>query len=211
MNPPGIRPTTLAILLAMAVIALPATSHALGPLDAEAGVMWWAHDVDTNDIGNTNADGTGAYGEIWWANNWGVTADYFESDPDARGVRDTSSLSIDIKRRIFSPTDNNFIAVGAGWQDTELLGAGSAEGLRLTVDARLGLGLLYAYGKAAWMPDLGNAGIRRDVDGTEYQVGVSLTPFPFINVRVGYRVVDLDFRGGSQKSDGYLIGAAIHF
>jgi hypothetical protein len=201
----------LTAMIALLALTLPTAAQALGPLDAEAGLIWWAHDVDTDDIGNTSADGKGAYGEIWWANNWGVTGDYFESDPDRRGVGSTTDLSIDVKRRLFSPTDNNFIAVGAGWQDTELLGAGGAQGLRLTFDARVGLGLLYVYGKAAWMPDLGNAGIRRDIEGTEYQVGVSLTPFPFLNVRLGYRMLDLDFRGGSQQSDGYLLGAAIHF
>ena len=38
-----------------------------------------------------------------------------------------------------------------------------------------------------------------------------MTPFPFLNVRIGYRKFELDYRGGSQTSDGYYLGGAVHF
>ena len=203
------RAVTTSLILAFVIPAVPA--YALGPLDAEAGVLWWSHDVETDDLGNANADGAGAYAEIWWDEGFGLAADYFESDPDFRGAGTSSDFSVDIKKRIISPTENNFLALGVGWQDTELVGGSTADGVRLTLDARIGVGILHTFGRAVWMPELGDAGIRRDLEGTEYQVGISLTPFPFFNFRLGYREYQLDYRGGSQTSDGYFLGAALHF
>ncbi len=207
--------TRISLLPGLVATAFLATAwlpaHALGPLDAEVGVIWWAHDIDEDDLGDTDADGTGVYGEIWWNNGWGLDGQYIDSDPDAGGFSDTSDLSIDVKRRVISPSDNTFIALGAGWQDSELINGGSAQGLRLTADARIGLGIIYFYGEGAYMPDLGDAGIFRDIEGTEYQVGVSLTPFPFLNLRVGYRVQELEYNGGAQESEGYLLSGAVHF
>jgi hypothetical protein len=205
------RASLLLTLGALLGISLSPAALALGPLDAEAGVVWWHHDIDNDIVGNTGADAPGAYAEIWWAKGWGIEGNYFESDPDRGGFSKTVDMSLDLKRRIISPTDSNFIAFGAGWKDTELLGGSSADGVRLTVDARVGLGILFAYGQAAWMPDMGNAGVYRNIEGTEYHVGVSFTPFPFLNLRLGYRSVEYDFTGGSQTSDGYLLGGAIHF
>lgn len=190
---------------------LPLSAQALGPLDAEVGVTWWAHDIDDSGIGDTDADGNGAYAELWWADGWGLTGEFLESEPDGGGLADGSSFSLNVKRRLLSPTDNNFIAIGAGWQDSELITGGNAEGVRLTLDGRVGLGVLYVYGQGAWMPDLGDAGALRDMEGTEYQVGVSLTPFPFLNLRLGYRVFELDYAGGSRETDGYILGGAVHF
>ena len=41
--------------------------------------------------------------------------------------------------------------------------------------------------------------------------GVSFTPFPFLNLRAGYRIRELDYDGGSEEADGYLLAGAIHF
>ncbi len=199
------------VILLLCTHWFPGTSLAAGPLDAEVGLTWWAHDITAPGVNSTTADGPGAYAEIWWAEGWGLGANYFESDPDARGLADTSGFSVDLKRRFISPTENNFLALGAGWQNVDLVRGGSADGVRLLAEGRFGVGILFGYGHAAWMPDLGDAGLHRDVEGTEYEVGVSLTPFPFLNLRLGYRVFDLDFRGGSQESDGYLLGGAVHF
>ena len=187
------------------------SGYTLGPVDAELGVVYWAHDVVSTDSNNTSADGDGAYAELWIADKWGINGEYFTTDPDIAGIANSSSLSIDVMRRVLSPTENNFVALGAGWQDSELSGGGSAEGMRLVAEARAGLGILYVYGQAAWMPELGDAGSRRDLSATEIEFGVSITPFPFLNLRAGYRSFETDFRGGSQNSDGYLIGGAVHF
>jgi len=200
----------LPIALVLFVI-FTATSRAAGPVDAEAGLTWWVHDVDTPELNNVTADGPGAYAEIWWDEAWGVGAEYFKTDPDTRRASSVSEFSFDLKRRLASPTENNFLAVGAGWKNQDVIGGGTADGFRLLLEGRVGVGILFGYGTLAWMPDLGDAGLRRDLDATEYQFGVSLTPFPFLNLRLGYRKSDLNFNGGSQTSDGFLLGAAIHF
>ncbi len=194
---------------AVSITVLPV--QAAGPLDVEVGLTWWAHDVEVNGVGSSSADDTGAYAEVWWNEGWGLAMDYFNSDPDEGRFDEASDFSVDIKRRVLSPTENNFLAVGAGWQDIDVGTGASADGPRFLVEGRGGVGILFAYGQLAWMPDLGDAGVARDVEGTETQVGVSVTPFPFLNLRLGYRVMDLDFRGGSRKSDGYLLGGAVHF
>ena len=186
-------------------------ANAAGPLDAEAGIVLWFHDVESSDLETFESDGTGSYADIWWANSWGLSANYFESDPDFAGLADTTSFSLDIKKRLLSPTENNYIALGAGWEDNELAGGGTAEGPRLTLEARAGVGILFAYGQMAWMPDLGDSGAFRDLEGTETEVGISLTPFPLMNIRLGYRRFETDFRGGSRQADGFFAGAALHF
>lgn len=198
-------------LVAAGLFLLSGKLHAAGPLDAEAGLLLWFPDVDTSDISAISADGQGSYADLWWSNSWGLSADYFEVDPDFGGLADTTSFSLDIKRRLISPTENNYIALGAGWEDNELVGGGSAEGPRLLVEARAGLGIVFAYGKLAWMPDLGDSGVFSDLEGTETDLGVSITPFPLVNFRIGYRKFETDFNGGSFQADGYYLGAALHF
>ena len=195
----------------LAFLGLSNMANAAGPLDAEAGVLLWFHDVDSSDLSSVECDGSGSYADIWWANSWGLSADYFESDPDFAGLTSTNSFSLDVKRRLLSPTENNYVAFGAGWEDNQLVGGGTAEGPRLLVEARAGVGILFAYGQLAWMPDLGNSGGFRDLEGTETDLGISLTPFPLVNFRLGYRRFETDFRGGSQSSEGFYAGAALHF
>ncbi len=196
----------------VAAFSIPAgIARAAGPLDVEVGLTWWSHDVEVNGVGSSSADDTGAYAEVWWNEGWGLAADYFNSDPDEGAFDEASDFSVDVKRRVLSPTENNFLAVGAGWQDIDIGSGASTDGPRFLVEGRGGVGIMFAYGQIAWMPDLGDAGVFRDVEGTETQVGVSLTPFPFLNLRLGYRVMDIDFRGGSRKADGYLLGGAVHF
>jgi hypothetical protein len=185
-------------------------SFAAGPLDAEAGVLWWVHDVDATDVGKSNADAAGAYAEVWWANNWGISGDYYESDPGG-GLSSATAVSIDVKRRLLSPTENNYIALGMGWEDAELVTGGNAQGPRFVAEGRFGIGIMFLYAQGAIMPDLGDAGARRNLDATEYEAGLSFTPFPFLNFRAGYRSFELDFSGGSQTSEGYFLGAALHF
>ena len=200
-----------ALLAISAMMFMPQKGHAAGPLDVEIGLTWWVHDVEVSGAGSSSADDTGAYAEIWWAEGWGLATDYFNSDPDEGRFEDASDFSVDIKRRVLSPTENNYLALGAGWQDIDVASGASTSGPRLLIEGRGGVGILFAYGQMAWMPDLGDTGVFRDVEGTETQVGLSLTPFPFLNLRLGYRVMDLDFRGGSRKADGYLLGGAVHF
>ncbi|GJL81233.1 MAG: hypothetical protein DHS20C01_08670 [marine bacterium B5-7] len=199
--------TLVPVLLGLSLFTT--TANALGPLDGEVGVTWWSHDIDDGG-NNIDADGTGIYGELWWADGWGVAGQYFESDP-GRGFGTASDFSIDLKRRLISPTDNTFLAIGLGWQNAEFLGGEDTDGVRLLAEGRVGLGLFFVYGEAAFMPSMSNAGGRRDIDGSEYEAGVSLTPFPFLNLRLGYRVFNLDYRGGSEDSDGYYLGGAFHF
>ncbi|MFT5113003.1 MAG: hypothetical protein ACI8P9_002331 [Parasphingorhabdus sp.] len=198
-------------LVAVFLFGISKSTLAAGPLDAEVGVVWWFHEVDSSDLDTIEADGSGSYADIWWANSWGLSANYFESEPDFAGLADTSSFSLDIKRRVLSPTENNYIALGAGWEDNQLVGGGTAEGPRLLVEARAGVGILFAYGQLAWMPDLGDSGILRNIEGTETDIGISLTPFPLLNLRLGYRRFETDFLGGSHQADGFYAGAALHF
>ena len=198
-------------IVALGITFSPLNAQAMGAVDSEAGLMWWAHEIDAPEGGGVDADDIGVYLDLWFGDRWGFSANVFSSDPDDPDFSSSSNYSIDVKRRLISPTENNFLAVGAGWQGVETIAGQTSDGPRLMIEGRVGAGILFGYSEVAWMPDLGDAGPRRDMDATEYEVGVSLTPFPFLNLRFGYREFDLEFQGGSEKSSGPLLGVAIHF
>jgi len=208
--------TRISAVFAVTIVTLgltltPSKAQAMGAVDAEVGLLWWAHEIDTPGRKSVDADDVGAYFDLWLGDSWGISANAYSSDSDDPEFSSSSDYSIDAKWRLLSPTENNFFAVGAGWQGIETTTGQSSDGPRLLIEGRVGVGILFGYGEVAWMPDLGDAGIFQDMDGTEYEFGASLTPFPFLNLRLGYRVFDLGYKGGSEKSSGPLLGVAIHF
>lgn len=195
---------TRAVLIALVLCCLPAQGAlAVGPVDGEATVNWWANDFDT-DLGGGDID-AGAFGgqvQLWWDQKWGLSGALYRSDlADAGGDDDIDYLSVDLKRRLISPTEHNFIAAGLGYQHLGMPG-GDASGGRLLLEGRVGIvGAVYAYGQTAWMPFFGDTDAREDLDAFEFEAGVGFSPLPFITLSAGWRKFDLNFTDTATDMD----------
>ena len=85
-------------------------------------------------------------------------------------------------------------------------------------EGRVGvLGFLRFYAEAGWAPSLGDLGSRRDLSSISVETGLVLDPFPFVDLRLGWRYQITDYTGvitGSQASEGsygVLLGGGIHW
>ena len=194
------------------------TAHALGPIDGDIGIGVWSNDFDA-DLSDTSLDvgTTVLHGELWLANQWGLRGAVFDADLEGDPANSESRTQFEVRRRFLSAGDNNFFAMGIGLEDIDFENGSSASGLRLGAEARLGiLGPVYFYGRVAIMPDLGDAGSLRDVSGEELEAGVHVTPFPFLSLKFGYLVLNLDYEtaGGtsvSADSSGLLFSVGFHW
>jgi hypothetical protein len=217
------------IALLSSMVAVPAL--ALGPVDGEVGALWWANEYETEGV-SEDAGVPGFNAELWWK-KVGVRAQLL-GDLDNTDSS-TDYTAVDVMWKAFAPTENNFIAVGLGWQDMGFTAvdagltnafSGDTSGMRVALEGRVGIvGMVYAYGQAAYLPDMDNAtdpngDEYNDVDGLEFEVGVSWKPAPFISVRGGYRQNTLDYKrvsfggaesGESSDSTGFLLGVGFHF
>lgn len=198
-------------------LAIP-NSHALGPLDGEAGIYWWANEFEAEfSNGEIDAGALGGRGELWFDQKWGLGGQLYQSDLDDDSLDDAEYLNIDFKRRIFSLTDNTFLALGLGWQNVNI-DHDSSDGARVLLEGRVGLGgVVYLYGQTAWFPELDDFSNRSNVDGKEFEAGLSFDPLPFFSLRAGYRKIKIDYTnnlndtGESARSTGFVIGAGFHW
>lgn len=207
---------SIAVLLFSALIA--PSAQALGPLDGEVGVAYWSNHFDA-DLANGELDiGTRfAYGEAWLFNNWGLKGAYYDSDLEESGFSNHSRTQIEVRKRLLSFGDTNFIAVGAGLESIALINGENSDGVRLSAEARIGLpSTVFLYGKAGWTPSLNSAGSFEDISSTEIEVGAHFTPAPFVSLRLGYIEHQLNYMDMSSGTDGstssgFFIGAGFHW
>jgi hypothetical protein len=186
---------------------LVAPALAAGPIDGEVSAVWWANELTQNDPTTEVSDDAAAPGlraELWMFERYGLRASQFGSDPEDTDGADYTS--VDVLWRALSPTENNFVAVGVGWQQMDVLGLDDrTSGARVTVEGRVGLaGMLYGYGHGSYLPSLSDVQPSdpalepfRDLDSYEYELGVAWNALPFMNVHAGYRVQNLSFTYGS--------------
>ena len=188
-------------------------------VDGSAYLSWWSNNFSANALDASFDAGTvGAEGEVWWAQKWGIKGSLYKSDVVESNSREGPDfLSVDIKRRLISPTENNFLALGLGWQDVEFGKGVDTQGYRLLLQGGLGLTpVLSIYGHTAWLPGMVESDELEDPKGLEFEAGIALKPFPFISFRAGYRTFKLDYvsiQGANEtsKSKGVIIGAGVTF
>jgi len=200
-------------------LALYASSAlALGLIDGELGTVWWANNFQANTTTSSyNAGGYGIRGNLWLDNRWGVSGTMLQSDLTDIGLDSNNHYSFDLQRRILSLSDNSYIALGLGWEQLNLSND-SSSGSRLQISGRVSLlGIAYLYGRSTWIPQLSDFAGYQDVSGLEHEAGISITPFPFLSLRAGYRRFSLDFTnassglGDSTESNGFILGAGFHW
>lgn len=201
------------VAIAAAVFVLGTGSAvAMGPVDGEVTAMYWMSETEV-DVGfgsaSEDSEDIGFRGELWFMKKLGVSVALFSADlEDSDATIDYNNL--DVKWRVLSPTENNFLAVGAGWQQIDLDGD-DADGFRVVVEGRVAIvGIVYFYGRGAHAPELDADGI--DGDMTELEAGVMVKPAPFLQLFGGYRSNDMSFDGGIDlTTDGFVIGAGVNF
>jgi hypothetical protein len=223
--------TALGLLALALFFSVPAS--AMGPVDGEVGAVWWANDHDSQygeSIVSSDAGAPGFRAELWFVKRYGIRAERYSSDTGDIGGGTSDYTSLDFMWRAFSPTENNFIALGAGWQEIDLdtVGlAGDTSGVRLALEGRVALGgLFYIYGQGYYLPSLDDAevadpafGPLRNMDGHMLEAGISWKMAPFVSMRGGYRLHSLNFSttildvevDGEAESSGFLLGLSFRF
>jgi opacity protein-like surface antigen len=220
-----------ASLCACALLAIGTTpALAIGPVDGEIGAVYWANDFETAGA-SADAGAPGFHAELW-LKDFGLRATRFSSEPDVAqaGVENSDYTSVDLMWKAFAPTENNYVAVGLGWEDVDLATIGldgSTSGARVAVEGRVGfVGAVYGYAQAAYLPQLDDAnsvvaGLTfEEMEGLEYELGVQWKMLPFMSMRAGYRANNVDYKlvdglGGEEsdtvESTGFLAGLGFHF
>lgn len=187
--------------------------------DGSAYVSWWSNNFSANALdASYDAGGVGIEGEAWWNQRWGLKGSLYRSDVlESNSGEGPDFLSVDVKRRLISPTRNNFLALGLGWQSVDLTKEADTEGYRLVLQGGIGLTpVLSFYGHTAWMPGLVSSDEIKDPEGLEFEAGIAVKPFPFLSFRAGYRAFKLDYvsiQGANEtsKSRGVVLGAGVTF
>ncbi len=225
--------TQSSLALGLFLILAAAPAAAMGPVDGEVGAVWWANEFDASDGASTlNADGDapGFRAELWMFKKYGVRAGIYTSDLGDVNMEDSDYMSLDLLWRPISPMENTFVAFGLGYQEMDLASiglAGDTSGARVSAEGRFGLGVVYLYGQASYLPELDDApavqaadGRFFDMSGMEYELGVSWKMAPFVNLRAGFREHSVDFTredalsnrfDGTAESSGFLLGLTFNF
>ena len=213
------RQRRMRILLSFIILSFSPISHALGPLDGEATIDWWSNELSGNPFKGTLDAGTISFrAEGWWDQRWGIKGgiDLTDIDADADELEDPERYHIDLKRRLFSPTDNTFFAAGVGWENLGLESGETSNGIRLSLEGRFGFaGFATFYGESIWMPRLSSVNGLEGLSGVEFETGVVFDPLPFWSIRAGYRRFELDFDldsgKGESTSQGIVLGTGLHW
>jgi hypothetical protein len=218
------RPLRLLALLTVLAAAPSLPVWALGPVDGEVTALYWLSDTEVGDVSESSSAVSGR-AELWFVKKFGVSAALYQPDPeDSLEGTDFDYKNIDFKWRLLSPTENNFLAIGAGWQQADYDDNGveaDTSGPRLVAEGRVGIvGMLYFYGRGAYLPDLDDMEVGlvtfTDGKGHELEFGVQLKPMPFVQFFGGYRTQEESFEGpfGNDidlKHDGFVVGAGFNF
>ncbi len=207
----NIRPLVFGFTLLFSLRA-----HALGPVDGEVGVLAWG--VGDYETGDFNTPMVSGYGELWLDERWGFRGALYRVNEDSVLMAPDEQTFFDFKYRLLSATDSTFLALGLGWEQNRFGADGSASGPRIMAEARVGmLGFLKIYTEVGWAPALGDVGARQDISSIAAEAGLVLDPFPFFDLRLGWRYQISDYTGvltGSDVSEasyGVVMGAGFHW
>ncbi len=215
------RNVWMIMALTAVFLLVPNAAMALGPVDVEGRVMYWQGDTEI-DGETADMDGYGAEFDLWFTNKLGVTAAFWPVEgKDLAAGFEKDYMSLDVKWRLFSPTEHNYLAVGVGYQDIDLTTPGESfdsSGFRVVVEGNVGLvGILQGYGTLAYMPSMDALDdVFDDGNGMEYEFGVQIK-FAVMGIYAGYRShdVEFDFSDGSGsvklKDDGFVAGVGFEF
>jgi len=135
-----------------------------------------------------------------------------------KGLNPSNQWTVDIKHKLFSATDNTYLAMGLGWNDIEMVQGDISSGMRFVAEGRVGIyGPAYLFGQAALSPWMTNSGSDVAPFGKELELGLAINPLSSMSFRAGYRSYWLDSSGLSEEdaamnqADGFYLGGGLHW
>ena len=216
---------------AVGLLALLLPAPAAAAVDGEVELRYWASEGTLEAMGEEGSEdmpGAGLRVEIAVFKRLAFAGEYYKlSGEDLLEDFGVTQVQLDVKWRIISPTENTFFALGLGYESFELDIEGvdlESNSIRAVADGRFGfIGLLYVYGRLAYMPSLGDLEVEGQTfaeggSGLDLDIGLGIEPIPILSLWVGYRTQSLDFEnlaiiGGDFKLDstGPYVGIGVHF
>ena len=206
-----------AIFMTVSLAGVAYQTHAAGEFYGQAGFDRWSSEYA--GLGNSivNEDSIKGFAELHWNSKWSVRGRIQSVDAYDLGYSDSEHMSVDLKRRFFSLSEKNYVALGAGWEEITLDDTDTYSGLRLSAEGQLELGDdLSVYGQTSWLPELDDAISGANLEGRAFEAGFNFAPAPSLSVRFGYRRFRLDVgdhtgSGQTRESDGFIFGAGYHW
>ena len=209
-------------LVVMALMGfLPSASAlAAGPVDVEVALAYWLSEAEETGGEAVDAEDIGGWVELG-VSRWAFALSYWQLSPDDGGDADFTAL--DVKFRIFEPSEGNYLALGVGGEQIGFSGGGFSDDVttaRVLVEGGVSFKIVKLVGRYAYLPSVGdvNAGsVTLEGDtGYEAEALVSVHPLPFFYIHAGYRLHSLDFdvagEGSvTQEATGPFAGVGFKF
>ena len=180
-------------------------------LDNKPSLMWLSTDLNVSSFSDSSYNSFLGSGEVW-SNNWGVSASLLQNDSDdVFGLpQDSEFLNLDVKRR-FGGEDKSNLQLGFGWSELNIDEQIEASGPSLSLSGRLNIiDNFKVYGATAYFPELDDSLNDNDATAFELEAGLLYQPVPYISVKAGYRVFELDLEDpiieDLGSSSGFLLG-----
>ena len=205
------------IVASIVLSGLAYQANGAGDFYGQAGLDRWSTEFAGLGKPVENEESIEGFAELWWNNKWSVRGQIQSFDSYTSGYSESEHLSVDLKRRFFSLSEKNYVALGAGWEEITLDNSDTYSGLKLTAEGQLELASdISVYGQTSWLPELDDPISGSNLEGRTFEAGLNFAPAPSLSVRFGYRRFRLDAgdqsgAGESRESDGFIFGAGYHW
>ncbi len=201
-----------------------------GTLEWEAALLWWDSEYrmagGVAELEEDNAGELGFRGAIWFPQHFGFVAQYLPTATEdvAAGAKDVTYISFDARYRLDTVSKNNYFAVGAGWEWSDLRVSdvfGRTNGPRAMGEFRLGTKMYFSYGEYTYMWKMSRINVDdtvapdlRNIRGDEYEFGGGYLLGDHIELRMGYRQIEFrmeraDGTRHTSQSKGYVAGLVL--
>ena len=199
-------------MLLIAALFFSANSSAQDPFDSKPNLLWWSGDLNLSaPLEENHYDSFASEANIW-AKDWGFSGKLLQNDGELFGLPNNSEFTnFDVKRR-FANKNDDFFALGLGWQDIDIKSQLEVSGPKLSLEGRYNLSAVELYGQTAWFPELESTYQDDPLSGYEFEAGVLLKPLPSLSLKAGYRHFELKYDSDTNLDDvlgsssGFLLG-----
>jgi len=181
-------------------------------LKIKPNLLWLSNDVNLPALDENEYDSFLSSGEIWYK-KWGVSSQLIENDAGDIFAHpaDSEYFNFDVKRR-FGKADSSNFEFGFGWQELSIDSQLDVSGPRVSLAGNYKVFKSFQlYGASAYLPELNDSISDGTASAYEIEAGLLYTPGPFLSLKAGYRVFNLDFDepigDPLGSSSGFLLGS----